>query len=95
MDVYSAGETPIPGISGKTLVNSVLDCEPRTDLAYFPHRAEVVGYVADRVRPGDLVMTMGAGDVNMVGRDLVRELEERAAAAGQRAAASAAGELRP
>jgi UDP-N-acetylmuramate--alanine ligase len=95
MDVYSAGETPIPGVSGKTLVNAVLDNEPRKGLAYFPHRAEIVGYIADRVRGGDLVMTMGAGDVNMVGGELVRELEGRAAVAeGKRAAAEAAEAMR-
>jgi UDP-N-acetylmuramate--alanine ligase len=88
MDVYSAGETPIPGVSGKTLVNAVLETEPRTDLAYFPHRAEIVGYLADRVRPGDLVMTMGAGDVNMVGGELVRELEGRSAMAAGTATAT-------
>ena len=80
MDVYSAGETPIPGVSGKTLVDAVLEGHPRTELAYFPHRGDIVGYLADRVRAGDLVMTMGAGDVNNVGGELVRELETRSAA---------------
>ncbi len=87
MDVYSAGETPIPGVSGKTIVRSVLDAHPRTGLAYFPHRSDIVSYLADRVRPGDLVMSMGAGDVNTVGADLVRELTERSGGT------SAAGEV--
>jgi len=80
MDVYSAGETPIPGVSGKTLVDSVLSGHPRTPLAYFPHRTDIVPYLADRAVAGDLVLTMGAGDVNNVGGDLVRELEAREAA---------------
>lgn len=82
MDVYSAGETPIPGVSGKTLVNAVLDADPKAQLAYFPHRTEIVGYVTERVRPGDLVMTMGAGDVNAIGVELVRALEAGAARTG-------------
>jgi UDP-N-acetylmuramate--alanine ligase len=72
MDVYSAGETPIPGVSGKTLVDAMLDHDGRTRVAYLPHRADVAPYVTDRVRPGDLVMTMGAGDVTNVGPELVR-----------------------
>jgi UDP-N-acetylmuramate--alanine ligase len=90
MDVYSAGESPVPGISGKTVLDSVLHSAPRTRAAYFPHRADVAGYVADRVRPGDLVMTMGAGDVTTMGAEIVRAMEARGAAKDQ-APASAGG----
>jgi UDP-N-acetylmuramate--alanine ligase len=74
MDVYSAGETPIPGVSGKTLVDAMLDYDGRSRVAYLPHRTDVAPYVGDRVRAGDLVMTMGAGDVTNVGPELVREM---------------------
>lgn len=84
LDVYSAGESPVPGVSGKTLVDSVLRHAPRTRLAYFPHRAATPAYVADRVRPGDLVMTMGAGDVTNLGPEIVRALEERVSAGAGR-----------
>jgi len=77
LDVYSAGEAPVPGVSGKTVVDAILRHRPRTRLAYFPHRAEAASYVADRARPGDLVMTMGAGDVTTMGPEIVRELTER------------------
>jgi UDP-N-acetylmuramate--alanine ligase len=78
MDVYSAGEAPIPGVSGKTVVDAILRHRPRIRLAYFPHRADVASYVADRVLPGDLVMTMGAGDVTAMGPEIIRALAERA-----------------
>jgi UDP-N-acetylmuramate--alanine ligase len=77
MDVYSAGEAPIPGVSGKTLVEAVLGERPRTRLSYFPHRQDVASYVVPRARSGDIVMTMGAGDVTDIGTDLVRELRRR------------------
>lgn len=77
LDVYSAGEAPVPGVSGKTLVDALLRHAPRTRLAYFPHRAVVAGYVSERVRPGDIVMTMGAGDVTTMGPEIVRTLLER------------------
>ena len=77
MDVYSAGEAPVPGVSGKTVVDAVLDAEPRSCVAYFPHRSDIASYVSDRVRTGDVVMTMGAGDVTTLGPEILRELGER------------------
>lgn len=77
MDVYSAGEAPIPGVSGKTVLDAVLAASPRAQVAYFPHRADIEGYIVERVRPGDLVLTMGAGDVTTIGARLVRALQER------------------
>ena len=78
MDVYSAGETPIPGVSGKTVLDALLLADARAQAAYFPHRADIEEYVASRTRPGDLVMTMGAGDVTTIGPEIVRALDARA-----------------
>ncbi len=77
MDVYSAGEAPIPGVSGKSLLSSVLDTQPRAQVAYLPHRADVVPFLAQRVSEGDLVMTMGAGDITAIGPELVTALDAR------------------
>ncbi len=77
MDVYSAGEAPIPGVSGKTVLDSLLRIDPRARAAYFPHRADIEGYLAERLEAGDLVMTMGAGDVTTLGGDIVRALSAR------------------
>ncbi len=74
MDVYSAGEAPIPGVSGKTVLDALLLNDARAQAAYFPHRGDVEGYLAERARPGDLIMTMGAGDVTTIGPELVRAL---------------------
>lgn len=76
MDVYSAGETPIPGVSGKTLVEEILAQSPRARVAYLPHRADIEPYVRANARSGDLIMTMGAGDVTTVGPDLARAMDE-------------------
>lgn len=82
LDVYGAGEAPVPGVSGKTLVDAILRHRPRTRLAYFPHPADVARYVAERARPGDLVMTMGAGDVTTMGPEIMRALAECGRAGG-------------
>jgi len=74
MDVYSAGEAPVPGVSGKTIVSSVLRRSPQCEVAYFPHRADIVSYLSDRLKSGDLIMTMGAGDVTSVGPEIASAL---------------------
>lgn len=79
MDVYSAGETPIPGVSGKTVLDALLLSDARAQAAYFPHRADVEDYIVSRLRSGDLIMTMGAGDVTTLGPEIVRALEAREA----------------
>ena len=76
-DVYAAGEAPIPGVSGKTLVDSIMAHKPRTQCAWMPHRLEVVPYLCTKLRPGDLVLTMGAGDVTTMGPQIVAALEGR------------------
>ena len=67
MDVYAAGEAPIPGISGKTLVASTLAHDARAQVAWMPHRGEIAGYLAGKLHDGDVLITMGAGDVTGMG----------------------------
>lgn len=74
MDVYSAGETPVPGVSGKTLVDAILADDGRAQIAYLPHRVDVVPYLVSKIAEGDIVLTMGAGDVTSIGPDLVASL---------------------
>jgi UDP-N-acetylmuramate--alanine ligase len=77
-DVYGAGEQPIPGVAGKTVVDGLLAARPRARVAYLPKRGDVAGYVATRVAPGDLVLTIGAGDITMVADDVLGAIAERA-----------------
>lgn len=74
MDVYSAGETPIPGVSGRTVIEAILDRNPHAQVAFLPHRESVVPYLRRTVREGDLVMTVGAGDVTALGPELAAAL---------------------
>lgn len=62
-DVYAAGETPRPGVSGHLLVGAVLDAHPGAAVAYLPRRTDLETIVPTLVRPGDVVLTLGAGDV--------------------------------
>jgi len=73
-DVYPAGEMPQPGVSGRLVLRSVLDAHPDQAVAYFPHRAELAARVANYVKPGDLLLTLGAGDLTTLADELaVRE----------------------
>jgi len=65
-DVYGAGEPPQPGVSGRLLVQSVLDAHPALPVTYLPRHADVVSHALALTRPGDVVLTLGAGDINTV-----------------------------
>ncbi len=76
MDVYSAGEDPLPGISGRSVADAVPP--PPGRVVYEPSWARVPALLAALVKPGDLLLTMGAGDVTQVGPEVLRMLAEQA-----------------
>jgi UDP-N-acetylmuramate--alanine ligase len=80
-DVYPAGEAPRPGVSGALLVGAVLDAHPRQALAYLPRLDDVVGYLVERLRPGDLCLTLGAGDLTRIPDELLERLRAHEAPA--------------
>jgi len=73
-DIYAAGEDPIPGASAAHLVDAIRACGHR-DTTLVP-RAELARAARERVRPGDLVLTLGAGDITAVGPELLDLLEK-------------------
>lgn len=79
MDVFSAGEMPIPGISGKTISSGVAATGEVADVEYVPNRRKLVEDLVDLVRPGDLLITQGAGDVTQIGPLFIEAMRERAA----------------
>jgi UDP-N-acetylmuramate--alanine ligase len=62
-EIFPSGTTPIPGITGKLVVNAVLDAHPETTLAWMPKRADLVDFLAHRLGEGDVCISMGCGDV--------------------------------
>jgi hypothetical protein len=82
-DVYAAGETPIPGVSGETLMEEVAK-QTGQDAVYLPERVDLERYLAQHVRAGDLVITMGAGNILEVGETLVEQLKNGTAGTGER-----------
>ncbi len=76
MDVYAAREDPEPGVSGRLVATAVTAARPETVVHYVPRWSAVAETVARVVRPGDLVLTVGAGDVTMVGPEILLRLQE-------------------
>ncbi len=69
-DVYAAGEDPLPGVNGKLIVNAVLEADPGKQVIYIPKRS-MLGEAASRLlRRGDLVLTMGAGDISQCAAEI-------------------------
>ncbi|HJP66376.1 MAG TPA: UDP-N-acetylmuramate--L-alanine ligase [Actinomycetota bacterium] len=73
-DVYDAGEDPIPGVSGKLVVEALADAAPGRRIVYLPRRSEIAPFLAAEIRPGDLVLTLGAGDITMVGEETLSRI---------------------
>jgi UDP-N-acetylmuramate--alanine ligase len=75
LEVYGAREDPEPGVSGALVADAV--ALPREHVRYVPRWADVPAVVADVARPGDLVITMGAGDVTVLAPEILLELEKQ------------------
>ena len=69
-EVYAASEDPIPGINGAKLHEAIRACGHR-DSTFVPDRAALASALRARVRSGDLVLTLGAGDITHVGEELL------------------------
>jgi UDP-N-acetylmuramate--alanine ligase len=73
-DIYSAGETPRPGVSGKLLVDAVLDAHPWCQVAYMPRLDDVENWLSAWLHPGDICLTLGAGDLTSVPDSVIDRL---------------------
>jgi UDP-N-acetylmuramate--alanine ligase len=78
LDIYAAREDPEPGVTGRIVADAV----PGGRARYVPDAGGVPAAVAEIAKPGDIVLTMGAGDVTRLGPAVVGALQARAGAAG-------------
>ena len=70
LDVFPAREDPVPCVTGAVVADEV----PHDSVAFLPAFTQVVPHLLDRVRPGDIVLTVGAGDVTVLGPEIVEAL---------------------
>ena len=70
-DIFASGTVPIPGITGKLVVNAVLDAHPRTWVAWLPRRVDLIEYLATVLRAGDVCISMGCGDIASLPEEVI------------------------
>ena len=75
LEVFAPGEEAIPGASGQTLASRVP--LPSDHVVFEPSWSAVAGHLASRARPGDLVMTLGAGDIHLIALEVLDLLRQR------------------
>ena len=74
-DVYGAGEEPLIGVTGKLVIDALVEAAPGTRAIYLPKRLDLAPFLAREVRAGDLVLTLGAGDITMVAMETLALLD--------------------
>ena len=77
-DIYSAGEPPIPGVSAQQLAEGVAE-HGHKSVTYVPAKEDLAEAVMAVARPGDLILTLGAGDIWKVGEEIVGRLGHQGA----------------
>src|SRR6266704_2871508 len=73
-DIYPAGEAPIPGVSAEAVAQAI-KTHGHKDVTLVKSLADVPGWLKERAREGDMVITMGAGSVYKAGEEFVRQLQ--------------------
>jgi UDP-N-acetylmuramate--alanine ligase len=75
MDIYAAGEKPIPGVTGRALFEGIKK-HGHKDAIYLPDGEAVLGHMATALGKGDLLITLGAGDVWKLGEQILERLKD-------------------
>ncbi len=74
MDIYAAGEKPIPGVSGEVLYEGIKK-HGHKDVTYLPDKEKIADYMVGVLKKGDLMITLGAGDVWKIGEHVMEKLK--------------------
>ena len=73
-EIYPAGEDPIPGVSGEALYQAIKR-KGHLDVKFIADKRDIVGQLAGSVAAGDMVLTLGAGDIYKIGEALIAKLK--------------------
>jgi UDP-N-acetylmuramate--alanine ligase len=73
-EIYPAREEPVEGVSGKLIVDALAEIRPGAPLGWTPASEDAAGFLVRRAGEGDIVVTIGAGDVDRVGRIVLERL---------------------
>jgi UDP-N-acetylmuramate--alanine ligase len=71
--LYGAGEEPIPGVDSRSLYQGIRDHGHRA-VHFCPSKEDSIALLLNEMRPGDLVLTLGAGDIHLIGTELLKRV---------------------
>ncbi len=74
-EIYPAGERPIPGVEAKNLYESIRR-QGHKDVQFVPDRTAIASYLESIIRKGDVVLTLGAGNIWQVGEELLARIRK-------------------
>jgi len=76
-EIYSSGTTPIPGVTGRLVVDAVLEAHPDARVVWLPHRDDMISFLAGEVGPGDVCISMGCGDIATLPEEVMSRRQAR------------------
>lgn len=71
-EIYPAGEKPVEGITGERLCNEIRK-HGHKDVVFIPNKNDITAYIHEIIMPGDMIITLGAGDIWKIGRKVLEE----------------------
>lgn len=74
-DVFGSREEPVPGVTGELVADAV--ARSGTEVHYVPHRADLAAFLVPLLADGDMVLTLGAGDITLLHTELAPLLDDR------------------
>lgn len=72
-DIYPSGTQPIAGVTGQLVVDAILKSHPECEVVYQPIRANLVEFLADELKTGDLCISMGCGDIATLPQEVIAQ----------------------
>ena len=81
-DIYAAGEVPLPGVRAESIVECIRDFDPSKSVSHLPKPADALAYLQRSMQGGDLILTLGAGDIGGVAHELAAGLSAADAGVG-------------
>ncbi|MEL7565378.1 MAG: UDP-N-acetylmuramate--L-alanine ligase [Dehalobacterium sp.] len=66
-EIYSASERPIPGVSAQLIINAIRNSDSQKEVVYCKTEDDIVEFLFREAKPGDLIITMGAGNIRQTG----------------------------
>ena len=75
-EIYPSGTAPIPGVTGKLVVDAVLEAHPAAQVVWLPDREELTDYLAHNIVEGDVCISMGCGDIATLPSEVIERRSE-------------------